>query len=93
MEICDLNYETHDLINILFKYVYSNSFNKKINESLLKIVCSSLLSGRLNSYPHIYSSSEGNMICCDAFIRKYLPTSPVIPLACCHFEEVLASVS
>ena len=35
-------------------------------------------------HPHIYPSSVGNMICCDAFISKYLATIHVILLACCH---------
>ena len=40
MENGDLK-SSHDLINILFKYCRSN--NAKINESPLKIVCSSLV--------------------------------------------------
>ena len=41
VEICNLNSDTDDLINTLFKYSRSNK--AKINESLLKIVCSTLI--------------------------------------------------
>ena len=40
VEICDLNSYIHDLINICFS---NRSNNAQINESLLKIVCSSLV--------------------------------------------------
>ena len=40
MEICNLNSSTHDLNNISSK---NRSNNTKINESLLNILCSSLV--------------------------------------------------
>ena len=49
MEICDLNSCTHDLLDLLF----NRSNNAKINESLLNILCSSLVkmvSDRKNNF-------------------------------------------